>query len=188
MQLDQAIQSRKSVRKFSKKKPDWRDIIECIDSCRYAPMAGNIFTLKFILVSDSKTIQKLADAAQQDFIAQSQYVVVVCSNPKLTENAYANFSETFLRQQAGAAIQNFLLKIQEKNLATCWVGYFIEDQVKKALKIPNTIKVEAFFPISNISKEKGTAQRQKQKIDLDSILYFEEYKNKKMNPPKKMNV
>ena len=52
MELNKAIKKRRSVRKFKDKKPNWRDILECIDSVRYAPMAGNNFTLKFILVDD----------------------------------------------------------------------------------------------------------------------------------------
>jgi len=111
MHLGKVIQERKSVRKFSKKKPDWRDIIECIDVTRFAPMAGNNFSLKFIIVDDPKTIQKLADASQQDFIATAPYVVVVCTDSTRTVNAYKERGEMYCRQQAGAAIQNFLLRI-----------------------------------------------------------------------------
>ena len=53
MELDKAIKSRKSVRKFTSKKPNWRDIVECIDAARYAPMAGNNYTLKFIVIDNS---------------------------------------------------------------------------------------------------------------------------------------
>jgi len=60
MEFDKLIKSRKSVKKFKDKKPDWRDIIECIDSARYAPMAGNDFTLKFILIDDKEKIQRLS--------------------------------------------------------------------------------------------------------------------------------
>ncbi|MFH1151733.1 MAG: nitroreductase family protein, partial [Nanoarchaeota archaeon] len=103
MQLDKAIQNRHSTRKFKDKKPDWRDIIECVDAMRHAPMAGNNFSLKFILVDDEKTIQKLADAAQQDFIKQAKYVVVVCTDSSRTINAYEKRGEIYCRQQAGAA-------------------------------------------------------------------------------------
>jgi len=157
MNIDKAIQNRHSVRRFTSKKPDWRDIIECIDSARYAPMAGNIFSLKFIVVSDKEKIQKLADAAQQHFIAQAHYVVVVCTNPSRTINSYEEQGKKFCRQQAGAAIQNFLLKIQEAKLATCWVGHFVEEQVKEALQIQEDINVEAIFPIGY---ELGKTQKQ----------------------------
>ena len=56
MDLNKAIQSRKSVRKFTSRKPDWRDIIECVDAARHAPLAGGIPTLKFILVSNKEKI------------------------------------------------------------------------------------------------------------------------------------
>ena len=48
MELDRVIKKRKSVKNFTNKKPDWRDIVDAIDSARFAPMAGNKFNLKFI--------------------------------------------------------------------------------------------------------------------------------------------
>ncbi len=178
MELDKAITSRKSVKKFSKKKPDWRKIIEAIDMARYAPMAGNFFSLKFILVSDKEKIQKLSEASQQEFVADAQYVVVVCSALSRTLNAYEERSESYLKQQAGAGIQNFLLKLEDLKLSTCWIGHFVDEQVKKILKIPKEINVEAFFPIGYESEI--TKTKQKRKIELDRILYFEEYGKSRM--------
>lgn len=185
MDLDKAIQSRTSIRKFSSKKPDWRDIIECIDAARYAPMAGGSYSLKFILVDNPETIKKIAEASQQDFIAHAHYVVVVCSNPSKTINAYGKQGEVYVRQQAGAAIQNFLLKIEEAGLSTCWVGYFVENQIKRILKIPEETNIEAIFPIGFEYEKKRT---KKAKIELDNILYFNLYGNKRMKEPEKMDV
>lgn len=185
MDLDKAIKSRASVRKFKSKKPDWRDILECLDAARYAPMAGGNYTLKFILVNDTAKIEKIKDACQQDFVAQAHYVVVVCSNPSRTINLYGKQGEIYARQQAGAAIQNFWLKMTEFGLSSCWIGYFVESQIKRILKIPKGINVEAIFPIGFEYEKKRT---RKAKIDLDNILYFNEYDQKKMKKPKEMNV
>ncbi|MEX0920431.1 MAG: nitroreductase family protein [Candidatus Pacearchaeota archaeon] len=185
MNLDKAIQGRRSVRKFKDKKPDWREIIECIDAARFAPMAGGNYSLKFILIDDSKKINKIAESCQQDFITQAHYIVVACSNPSRTKNAYEEKGETYVRQQAGAAIQNFLLKITDSGLSTCWVGHFIEEQIKKELKIPEGINIEAILPIGFEYEKKKS---RKAPIELDNILYFNEYKNTKMNRPKKLSV
>lgn len=187
MELNRAIQGRKSVKKFSSQKPDWRDIIECIDAARYAPMAGNIYTLKFIIVDDKDKIQKIADSCQQPFVADAHYVIVVCSDTKKTINAYEEKGKIYCRQQAGAAIQNFLLKTEEKELATCWTGYFVESMLKRVLEIPGDIDVEAVFPIGYASKAIGQA-RQKKETNIDNILYFDKYGNKKMRPVKKLEV
>ena len=184
MELDKAVQGRHSVRKFTDKKPSWKKIIECMDSVRYAPMAGNNFTLKLILVDNFKKIQKIAEACQQPFVGQAKYIVVVCSDPSRPKNAYEKRGETFVRQQAGAAIQNFLLKIEEAGLSTCWVGYFVEEIIKRELKIPEKIQVEAIFPIGY----EYAKPRKRLKIELDRILYFNTYKNKKMKNPKKLEV
>jgi len=188
MDLDKAIKSRKSVRHFADKKPNWRDIIECIDAAIFAPMAGNLFPLKFILVSDKEKIQKIANAAQQPFVGEAQYIVVVCSDSKIILNAYEQRAEKFCRQEAGAAIENFLLKLEEKGLKTCWVGYFVDYLIKEALRIPEEIDVEAIFPIGYESKKPGTARATRRKKELDDVLYFDEYKNKRMKKKESMEV
>lgn len=185
MDFDRIIEARTSVHKFRSKKPDWRHILECIDAARFAPMAGNQFTPRFILVSDEKKIKELAKAAEQDFIAEAHYIIVVCSNKKLTTNAYEERGEKYVKQQAGAAIENFLLKLTEIGLATCWIGHFYDEKIKHLLKIPDDVDVEALFPIGYAYDKK---QKPKRKIDLDTVMYFNEYKNKRMHPGKKMNV
>lgn len=185
MSFNSLIRSRRSVRKFKDRKPDWRDIIEAIDAARFAPMAGNNYSLKFIVVSDSEKIQRIADACQQPFVGSAYYVVVVCSNPKRTLNAYGERGKMYAKQQAGAAIQNFLLKITEKRLGACWVGHFVDSIVKETLRIPGDIQVDAVLPIGYEYEKPKT---KKQKIDIDSILYFDEYGEKKIKKIKKFNV
>lgn len=185
MDLTKTIENRKSTKKFSTKEPKWRDIIACIDVTRYAPMAGNNYSLRFIIVDDKNIIDKLAEAAEQPFIRQAHYVVVAVTNPLKTVNAYEERGRAFLRQQAGAAIQNFLLKIEEKKLATCWIGYFVEYLVKEALKIPDNINVEAMFPIGYEAEKPKT---RKLKIELDKILFFNKYGERRMGKENSINA
>jgi nitroreductase len=182
--LDKIIHARRSIRKFKLDKPDWREIIECIDAMRYAPMAGNNFSLKFILVDDEKKIDEMANASQQKFVSQAKYVLVVCTTPTRTELAYGERGKNYLNQQAGAAIQNFLLKITEARLATCWVGHFVENEIRDILDIPKEIHVEALLPIGYAYRKPES----KRIIDLDTVLYFNKYGNKKMNNPPKINT
>ncbi len=181
MEVDRAIRSRHSVKKFKDKEPNWRNIIEAVDAARYAPMAGGNYSLKFIVVSDREKIQKLADSAQQSFITKAYYVVVVCSNPLRTVNAYGERGKAYVRQQAGAGIQNFLLTLEKLGLSTSWIGHFEEEEIKKALKIPEHVNVEAMFPVGYEFDKKYT---RKARIDLDNILYFNEYENSKMKEKK----
>ena len=185
MQLVDAIKARKSVKRFSEKKPDWRTVIQCIDAGRYAPMAGNMFSLKFILVSDEKKIDELVDASQQKFV-KAPYVLVIVSDDAKVVRSYDNRGKGYSRQQAGAAIENILLALTDKGLATCWVGYFEDSQVKRALKIPNDMNVEALLPIG--FETKVSTGQPKSKPDLEDVLYFETWKNKYMTKDTKVQV
>jgi len=186
MKLQKAIESRRSIRKFKNKTPSWNTIIECIDAARFAPMAGNLFTLNFILIDDKETIQKIADASFQQFIAEAKYLVVFISNKGKTENAYKDRAERYIKQQAGAAIQNFLLKIEEEGLSTCWVGLYEDEKIKNILSIPDKHDVEAIFPIGYAAekpKPRSAAFR-----DLNGYLWFNKFKNKRMKTDNSVNV
>ena len=184
MDLDKAIQSRKSVRKFKEKKPDWRDILEAIDAARYAPISGNNFNLKFIVVDDREKIGTITESCQQSFINKAHYVVVVTSNNSRLTNSFGEKGETYGKQQAGAAIENFLLKLHEKGLSTCWIGHFTEAQIKKELKVPENMNIEAVFPVGYGNE----SSKPDKKIELANYLFFNTHGNKKMNKVKSVDI
>ena len=177
MKLDEAIKKRKSVKRFKDKTPSWKKILEALDASTYAPMAGDIYTLKFILIDEKDKIQKIATYCAQDFVGQVKYVAVFVSKKDRTVTSYGKRGEIYVRQQAGAAIQNFLLKITELKLSTCWVGHFQEHRIKSLLKIPEDRQIEAIFPIGYEIKK---PQEKKRNKDLHNLMYFNEWKNKKM--------
>ena len=178
MNLDKAIKKRHSVKRFKLKKPDYGKILEAIEAATKGPLAGNIPTLKFMLISDKEKIAQLAEASTQDFVGSTHYVVVVCSDPSNCVRSYEKRGEMYCLQQAGAAIQNFLLKITEMKLATCWVGAFSDKTVKRILKIPDNVRVDGLFPVGY---ELGKLE-QKNKPSLDASVYFDTWKNKYMKP------
>jgi nitroreductase len=179
MDLDKAIKERHSVRSFKKeKKPDYRKIIEIIEAATKAPLAGNIYGIKYILVSDKEKIQELAEASQQDFVGDVDFIIAVCSDKKDLIKNYNERGKIYARQQAGAAIQTMLLKITAMGLATCWIGAFSDETVKRILRITNDIDVEALLPIGY---ELGKG-KQKRKPNLDDVVFFDFWKNRYMKP------
>lgn len=169
MELDKAIKERHSVRNYSSKAVKLVDVVTIINAGRFAPAAGNIPTVRFILVDDKEKKKKLADAALgQHFIATAQYVVVVCSDLKQMTRAYDDRGIIYARQQAGAAIQNMLLKAVDLGLASCWTGAFNDAAVKRILKIPKDVNVEALLPIGYSAGKKVT----RKKHELDKITHL----------------
>jgi nitroreductase len=77
----EAIEQRRSIRKF---KPDLLSesiIAELLNAARLAPSGSNAQPWRFKIVKDSETKKKLAEAAyNQSFIAQAPVVFVCCAD------------------------------------------------------------------------------------------------------------
>jgi len=175
MQLIDAVKSRKSIKKFTGKKVDWRKIIQAIDSARFAPMAGNMFSLKFVIVQDQDSLEKIANASQQPFIKDASAVVLAVSDRDKVKKMYDYNNKGFAAQQAGAAIENLLLALTEKKIDHCWVGFFDDDQVHEHINIPEEYVIEAIIAIGVKPKMR---EQKKPKPDLENIIFFDKYGNK----------
>lgn len=179
MELSEAIKSRKSVKNFTGKAPDWRKVIQAIDLARFAPMAGNIFSVKFTLIEDRKKIDKIAAASQQDFVSKAGSLIVVTSEREKVKKMFDANDKGFAQQQAGAVIQNLLLALTEKKIESCWVGFFDDDLVRESIKLPKGEEVEAVIAVGFAGK---TPVARRAKADLATMIYFEKFGTKKKEP------
>ena len=183
MDFNTVIKNRASIRNYSQKKPKYDKIIDAIEAANLAPSPGNLPILKFIIIEDEETIEKIAQACQQSFIKKAQVLVVICSDSKNIGRMYEKRADKYIKHHAGAAIENFLLKITDMKLASCWVGAFSDTTIKNALKIPDNIQVEAVLPIAYPSKTDKT--KQKSKPNLGNIVFFDVWNNKYKKPIRK---
>jgi nitroreductase len=179
MNLVDGIKSRRSVKTFNGKVPNWRKVIQAIDIARHTPMTGNMYSVKYILVEDKDKIASIAGACQQSFVASAGALIVVTSNREKVKKMFDANEKGFAQQQAGAAIQTLLLALTEKKIDSCWVGFFDDAIVKENVKIPTSEEVEAVIAIGFAAK--GPVSR-KQKTELENIFYFEKFGNKKKEP------
>ena len=51
----------------------------------------------------------------------------------------------------GIAMEHLMLVATERGLGTCWIGWFNEDKIKKALGVPENIRVVASTPLGYCS-------------------------------------
>jgi len=180
MEFDSVVNKRHSVRSFKSKKASWKDILEAIDSATKIPLAGNIYNLKFLIIEDPKEIKSLSKCCQQTWIRDVGVVVIVCSDDTHLENLYGERGRIYSRQQSGAAIQTFLLKLVDLGLSACWIGAYTDEIARGTLKIPSHIQIEAMIPIGY---EKNSRVEKKRKQKLENVIFWEEWgKRRKPSP------
>jgi len=127
----------------------------------------------------------LAEACQQPFVGTVHYIVAVVCDSDSTKKRFEGRGEMYCHQQAGAAIENFLLSLEELGLSNCWVGHFNDRRVKEALGIPENIDVEALIPIGY---EVKSMRAKKFKTDINTVVRFDSYGNKEMQTPDSMSA
>jgi len=153
MDFYDVVKKRKSVRKY-KKDPIPDDVLlKILEAGRIAPSAKNIQPWHFIVVKDPETKMKVAKACRdQLFMADADVILVGCI---LEKEAWSRMGG---HMSAGPvdltiALEHMILAAAREGLGTCWIGAFVEQDVKKILKVPDDVTVLALTPIGYPAEE-----------------------------------
>ncbi|MBM3296119.1 MAG: nitroreductase [Candidatus Aminicenantes bacterium] len=149
MTVMEAIQKRRSVRKYRPDPVSEEALGRVLEAARLAPSGKNLQPWKFIVVRSAETRALLARAsANQAFIAQAPVVVVACADP---ESCYAKMGR-YMKSwpvDVACALEHLMLQAAAEGLGTCWIGAFEEQAVKDVLGVPEPIKVLALTPLGH---------------------------------------
>ncbi|TAN36270.1 MAG: nitroreductase family protein [Candidatus Methanoperedens sp.] len=170
MKCLEAIEGRRSIRKFKDSSIGKEVIKELLKAAQMAPSAGNLQARDFIVVSEKKIKEQLTKAAlDQPFVEHAPIVIVVVANIERSSLKYGSRGELYAIQDATASVMNLLLAAYSRGLATCWVGAFDENAVCIILGLPHKIKPIAIIPIG-YSDEKPNAPP---RMELDRVVHWE---------------
>lgn len=172
MDVFTVISKRRSIRSYQNKKVEKAKLIKILEAARQAPSASNRQEWRFVVVEDGKTRKQLCHAARkQVFVAEAPVVIACCAK---TDNHVMTCGQLCYPIDVAIAIDHMTLAAVELGLATCWVGAFEEEKVKKILNIPSEIKVVELLVLGYIQQEPTYA---KQRLPLKSIAFSEKWAN-----------
>lgn len=165
--------TRRSCRKYLSKPVEFEKLGVMVEAACHAPSAGNLQHWKFVLVTDSDMISKIADFAyQQYWIKTAPALIAACSLYERPERFYGKRgSQLYAIQSVAAAIENMLLTATAMGLGTCWVGGFFEERVKDLLKVPSNVNLHALITVGYPDEE----PTEKDVAPLNSSVFFNEY-------------
>jgi nitroreductase len=148
MEISEAIESRRSIRRYEDKNVPDALIKEILKAGEKAPSAGNLQARDFIIIKDGTVRELLCMAAlNQYFIMSAPVCIVVCANVARCTVRYGKRSELYAVQDASASVMNMMLKAVDLGLGTCWVGAFNEVAVAQLLSIPHGVRPVALVPL-----------------------------------------
>jgi len=173
MKVEDAIKERRSVREFLNKPVSWDHLTQILEAAIYTPMAGNVFSLKMVVVADKQTKAGIVQyCLDQYFMKDAAYLIVVCSDLEEVGRLYGEYSDRYGAQQAGAAMQSMLLQATELGIASCWIGTMDESPIKAILGVPGHLRIEGIIALGHATKRKWEMPI---KYVLNKAVYFETY-------------
>lgn len=140
----EAVQRRRSIRKY---KPDpiaadsWHRITE---AGRLAPSASNRQPCRFLVVRDREKRRQLAEAARgQSFIAEAPLVMVACASEKRT---MSNGQYEAWVVDLTIALDHMTLVAAEEGVGTCWIAAFDPEAIRQLLGLGKDVPILAVMP------------------------------------------
>ena len=185
MNLSESIKSRRTIRRYKQKPVEDRLLLELIDSARFAPSASNLQQLRYIVIRSSDAVKTIflqtgwggtvKPKRSPEWLKDAPLSFIAVLAPA---ESVKNFKHIYA--DAGAAIQNILLKAVELRLGACWIGSF-KEEVNSILELgPDTVVmylVAVGYPDERpVQEDIGTGDSTKYYLDDKDVIHVPKLK------------
>jgi nitroreductase len=174
MEVEECIKTRRSIRKFLDIGVPREKLVKILEAGRLAPNAGNLQNHEVIVVTEKPLRRAVAEAClQQYWIAQAPIILVVVAEHEVQKIHYGKRGDLYSVQSAACVAMNMILQAHELGLASCWVGAFDDEMIKRALGIPGKVTPLTVIPIGNGDESVPVPPRK----SFYSTIWLEQYGN-----------
>lgn len=175
------IKIRRSIRKYLNKPVEDEKIIQLVESARLAPSGSNTQPWHFIIVKSELIKQKLAKVShnQQWMISAPVFIVCVADiRCRIAEDVGILIKEDSPQEElkqiirdTSISISYMLLEANRLGLGTCWVGWFIQEEIRPILNIPSDKYVVGIITLGYANEAPEARPRKK----LEKIVHYESW-------------
>lgn len=175
------IKMRRSIREYIDKPVEDEKIIQLLESARLAPSGSNTQPWHFIVVKSELNRQKLAEASHSQKWMLSAPVFIVCVadircrikediDILLNEDSPQEELKQIIRDTS-ISIGHILLEADNLGLGTCWVAWFIQENIRPILNIPADKYVVGILALGYANEIPKARPRKK----LEEIIHYENW-------------
>ena len=106
-------------------------------------------------------------------MSEAPVVVAVCGREELAYQKMGGYWNS-LPVDIGIAIEHLMLAAEAEGLGTCWIGAFLEEEVREILEVPADVKILALTPVGYPAAEKVFRKRK----SLEEIVMREKWEKR----------
>ena len=179
MELMEAINGRRSIRKYKSDPVPEGHLQTVLEALRRAPSWANTQCWEVVVVKDSKVKSELATALPQfnpalSSMTDAPVVLVLCGRKGVSgfkKGEVTTIKGDWLMFDIGIAMQNLCLAAYALGLGTVIIGLFDHKKAEEILGVPENIEVVAMTPLGYPAAEGGTPKRK----EFSEFVYKERY-------------
>ena len=175
------METRRSIRKYINKQVEDEKILQLIESARIAPSGSNTQPWHFIIVKSESIREELSKASHDQKWMSTAPVHIVCVadirarikddiDIVINENSPQPELKLIIRD-ATIAIEHIVLEAENLGLGTCWVAWFIQEDIRPILNIPSDKYVVCIIPVGYADERPKSRPRK----NIKDIIHYEKW-------------
>jgi nitroreductase len=171
MGVFEIIRKRRSIRLYEEKLVEQEKLNRVLEAGRLAPSADNRQPWRFIVVTNDEVKEKLRASYDEEWFVSAPVIIIGCAVPK---EAWVRMDgQEYWMVDVAIAMQNMILVATELGLGTCWIADFDEEAARKALKLPQSVRIVAMTPLGYPTEEKRPVRNRK---SLSEIVHYDSWR------------
>ncbi|MGN0010256.1 MAG: nitroreductase family protein [Marinilabiliaceae bacterium] len=152
MDVKQAIEERRSVRKYKAGAPSHQELTEVMEAARLAPTACNKQPFRLLCVTDESTLDVLRSAYEREWLKNASCMIVVIADHSQSWHR-GNDGKDHADIDAAIATDHMTLRAAELGLGTCWICNFDAAKVHRDLNLGESEEAVVLLPIGYAADE-----------------------------------
>lgn len=175
MNVKDAIERRRSIRKYTPEPVDPAAVRELLDAARRAASGNNTQPWRFIVIEEASARETLARVCHdQRWMATAPVHIAVCADLGSRTDAVIQFDEETPGMDAkrvirdtAIAVDHLMLRAVELGLGTCWIGWYTQEDIKPLLGVPSNVFVLGIIVVGHPGEDPQPRSRR----DLEELAF-----------------
>jgi nitroreductase len=177
----EAIQNRRSIRKYKDQPVEEDLLLKIIDCGRLAPSDSNTQPWNFIIVRSEEMRKALAHVShEQDWMFAAPVFIVCVADIRVatSETGPLDINEDTpgigpkqIILDTAIAGENIVLAAEALGLGTCWVSWFVQDEIRPVLGIPSDKYVVSIITMGYPDQ----TPKQRPRRSLEEVIRYERW-------------
>lgn len=180
MDVRQAIQQRRSIRRYKDLPVSEEHIELLLEAARLAPTGSNTQAGRFIVVRSDEMREKVSEVSHNQMWMMRAPLFIVCvadMRVRLPDGPLAvdeHSPEPEVKQcirDVAIQAEHIVLQAEELGLGTCWIAWFIQEEIRPLLGVPEDKFVVAVL-IAGHPDESPAARK---RLPAEEVTYYEQW-------------